>query len=54
MLLKSICIFYRMENLQLKDPVREGFFGGLGFLASVLLVALIFVVCYIFYLTFLV
>ncbi len=43
-----------MENLQFKDPVKEGFFGGLGFLCSILMVALIFVVGYIFYLTFLV
>jgi len=41
-----------MDQIQIKDPVREGFFGGLGFLASVLLVTLIFVIGYVFYLTF--
>jgi len=41
-----------MDTIQIKDPVREGFFGGLGFLASILLIALIFIVCYVFYLTF--
>ncbi len=42
-----------MDKIEFRDPVREGFFAGLGLLMSGLLTALIIVVLYVFYLTFL-
>tara|TARA_Y100000310_G_scaffold242602_1_gene246762 strand:+ start:182 stop:313 length:132 start_codon:yes stop_codon:yes gene_type:complete len=43
-----------MAEFELKEPVRDGFLSGLGVIMAVLMTALIFTVCYVFYLTFLV
>jgi hypothetical protein len=43
-----------MAEFELKQPVRDGFLSGLGVIMAVLMTALIFTVCYIFFLTFLI
>jgi len=44
----------RIAKVELRKPVQDGFFSGMGFIVGVLLTALITVVVYIFYLTFLI
>ena len=43
-----------MTDIKLKDPVADGFWSGLGLIVSGLITVLIFMVLYVFYLTFLI
>ena len=43
-----------MEKIEFRDPVRDGFYAGLGWLMALMVTGLIVVVLYVFYLTFLV